>query len=132
MKVYENVIVLTAEFAPFKSKRNGRLALNEVDAMVNLEQSMYHWRCKLLRMPKSNCEASRVLIYCCYYLTPKELRKPLFFEKCRITVLLFVLLSNSVSAYNPRVSRGYADALKLAQFNSNTLSTATLVWMADC
>ena len=27
MKVYENVIVLTAEFAPFKSKRNGRLAL---------------------------------------------------------------------------------------------------------
>ena len=39
MKVYENVIVLTAEFAPFKSKRNGRLALYEVDAMVNLEQS---------------------------------------------------------------------------------------------
>ena len=34
----EMLIVRTAEFAPYKSKYNGTLALQRVDAVVNLEQ----------------------------------------------------------------------------------------------
>ena len=38
MKEYGDVIVRTAEFAPYKSKYNRRLALQRVDVVVNLEQ----------------------------------------------------------------------------------------------